>query len=191
MRPSRYYITKDGQFILSSEVGVLDLDPSDIVIKSRLEPGKMLLIDTIEGRLIPDEELKENFAKSKPYGEWLSLKLLDLKNLPAPDKKVRMHSQEDRDRLYRVFGYTFEDVNDQLLAMAKTGKEPTASMGTDIPLAALSKLHPSLFHYFKQLFAQVTNPQSTPYVKRLSLIRRFILEVLEICWKKRLETAPF
>ncbi len=158
LRPSRYYITKDGQFILSSEVGVLDLDPSDIVIKSRLEPGKMLLIDTIEGRLIPDEELKENFAKSKPYGEWLSLKLLDLKNLPAPDKKVRMHSQEDRDRLYRVFGYTFEDVNDQLLAMAKTGKEPTASMGTDIPLAALSKLHPSLFHYFKQLFAQVTNP---------------------------------
>lgn len=158
LRPSRYYITKDGQFILSSEVGVLDIEPENIVEKSRLEPGRMLLIDTREGRLIPDDELKHQYAQSRPYGEWLNLKLLDLKDLPAPDKKIRMHTQEDRDRLYRVFGYTFEDVNDEVLPMAKTGKEPTASMGTDIPLAALSRLHPSLFHYFKQLFAQVTNP---------------------------------
>lgn len=158
LRPARYYITKDGTFILSSEVGVLDLNPEDIVLKSRLEPGRMLLIDTREGRLIPDDELKKNYSVSQPYGEWLSLQLLHLKDLKAPDKKPRMHTQVQRDRLYRVFGWTWEDVNDQILPMAQNRKEPIASMGTDVPLAALSKLHPSLFHYFKQLFAQVTNP---------------------------------
>lgn len=158
LRPSRYYITKDGTFILSSEVGVLDIPADQIAVKSRLEPGRMLLIDTREGRLIPDDELKRSFSASQPYGEWLNLKLLHLEDLGAPDKKPRMHSQQERDRLYRVFGYTWEDVNDQILPMAKTRKEPIASMGTDIPLAVLSRLHPSLFHYFKQLFAQVTNP---------------------------------
>lgn len=158
LRPARTYITRDGTFILSSEVGVLDLDPAEIVQKSRLEPGRMLLIDTREGRLIPDEELKKHYSTSRPYGEWLNLHLLHLKDLKAPDKKPRMHSQSERDRLYRVFGWTWEDVNDQILPMARTRKEPIASMGTDVPLAALSRLHPSLFHYFKQLFAQVTNP---------------------------------
>ncbi len=158
LRPARYYITDDGTFILSSEVGVLDLPPEKIKVKSRLMPGKMLLIDTVEGRIIPDEELKETYAKANPYGEWLNLKLLHLSSLNAPDKKPRMHDQKLRDQLYRVFGYTYEDVNDQILPMAKTRKEPVASMGTDVPLALLSKLHPSLFHYFKQLFAQVTNP---------------------------------
>ncbi len=158
LRPARYYITKDGLFILSSEVGVLDLPAEDIAIKSRLMPGKMLLIDTVQGRMIPDEELKMSYASNNPYGEWLNLKLLHLEDLKAPDKKPRMHSQALRDQLYRVFGYTYEDVNDQILPMAKNRKEPVASMGTDVPLALLSKLHPSLFHYFKQLFAQVTNP---------------------------------
>lgn len=158
LRPARYTITKDGLFILSSEVGVLDLPAEDVVCKSRLMPGKMLLIDTVEGRLIPDEELKKGYASNNPYGEWLNLKLLHLQDLSAPDKKTRMHEQGLRDQLYRFFGYTFEDVNDQILPMAKTHKEPVASMGTDVPLALLSKLHPSLFHYFKQLFAQVTNP---------------------------------
>ncbi len=158
LRPARYYITDDGTFILSSEVGVLDLPPEKIKVKSRLMPGKMLLIDTVEGRIIPDEELKETYAKANPYGEWLNLKLLHLSSMNAPDKKPRLHDQKLRDQLYRVFGYTYEDVNDQILPMAKTRKEPVASMGTDVPLALLSKLHPSLFHYFKQLFAQVTNP---------------------------------
>lgn len=158
LRPARYYITKDGLFILSSEVGVLDLDPNEIQVKSRLMPGKMLLIDTKQGRVIPDEELKLQYASNNPYGEWLNLKLLHLEDLKAPDKKPRMHDQALRDQLYRVFGYTYEDVNDQILPMSKEGKEPVASMGTDVPLALLSKLHPSLFHYFKQLFAQVTNP---------------------------------
>ncbi len=158
LRPARYYITDDGLFILSSEVGVLDLPPEKIKVKSRLMPGKMLLTDTKQGRMIPDEELKKMYASKNPYGEWLNLKLLHLEDLKAPDKKPRMHSQELRDQLYRVFGYTYEDVNDQILPMAKDHKEPVASMGTDVPLALLSKLHPSLFHYFKQLFAQVTNP---------------------------------
>lgn len=158
LRPARYYITNDGLFILSSEVGVLDLPPESIKVKSRLMPGKMLLIDTVQGRMIPDEELKRSYASTNPYGEWLNLKLLHLEDLKAPDKKPRMHTQEMRDQLYRVFGYTYEDVNDQILPMAKDRKEPVAAMGTDVPLALLSKLHPSLFHYFKQLFAQVTNP---------------------------------
>lgn len=158
LRPSRYYITDDGLFILSSEVGVLDIDPAHIIQKSRLEPGKMLLIDTREGRLIPDDQLKHHYASRSPYGEWLNMKLLDLESLKAPDKKPRMHSQKERDRLYRVFGYNYEDVFDEVLPMAKNGSEPLASMGIDVPLAALSKLHPSLFKYFKQHFAQVTNP---------------------------------
>lgn len=158
LRPARYYITTDGLFILSSEVGVVDLPASRIACKSRLMPGKMLLIDTKQGRLIPDEELKNGYASSNPYGEWLNLRLLHLEDLSARDKKPRMHSQQLRDQLYRVFGYTYEDVNDQILPMARTAKEPVASMGTDVPLALLSRLHPSLFHYFKQLFAQVTNP---------------------------------
>lgn len=158
LRPARYYLTQDGLFILSSEVGVLDLDPKDIKVKSRLMPGKMVLIDTKQGRLIKDEELKSQYASANPYGEWLNLKLLHLSQLKAPDKKPRMHSQQMRDQLYRVFGYTYEDVNDQILPMARDHKEPVASMGTDVPLALLSKLHPGLFHYFKQLFAQVTNP---------------------------------
>ena len=158
LRPARYYITKDGLFILSSEVGVLDLPPERIASKSRLMPGKMLLIDTVQGRLIPDEELKAQYSNANPYGEWLNLKLLHLEDLRSKDRKPRMHDQKLRDQLYRVFGYTYEDVSDQILPMAKEAKEPVASMGTDVPLALLSKLHPSLFHYFKQLFAQVTNP---------------------------------
>ena len=158
LRPARYYITKDGLFILSSEVGVLDLPPERIASKSRLMPGKMLLIDTVQGRLIPDEELKAQYSNANPYGEWLNLKLLHLEDLRSKDRKPRMHDQKLRDQLYRVFGYTYEDVSDQILPMAKEAKEPVASMGTDVPIALLSKLHPSLFRYFKQLFAQVTNP---------------------------------
>ena len=158
LRPCRYYQLKDGTFILASEVGVLDIDPALIEKKSRLEPGRMLLIDTRQKRLIPDDELKMGYALRHPYGEWLNFNLLQLKDLPAPDHKPFMHDQITRDRLYRYFQYNFEDVHDQILPMALKGSEPIASMGTDIPLAALSRLHPSLFHYFKQLFAQVTNP---------------------------------
>lgn len=158
LRPSRYYLTSDNMLILSSEVGVLDIDEKKIVKKSRLEPGKMLLVDTKKKELIEDYDLKNEYASSNPYGEWLDNHLLYLKDLPAPDKKTHIHSQHERDILYKIFGYTYEDVKDIILPMARVKLEPTSAMGTDIPLAIYSKNHLSLFHYFKQLFAQVTNP---------------------------------
>lgn len=158
LRPSRYYLTSDNMLILSSEVGVLDIDEKKIVKKSRLEPGKMLLVDTVKKELIEDYDLKNEYAKSNPYGEWLDTYLLHLKDLPAPDKKTHIHTQHERDILYKIFGYTYEDVKDIILPMARVKLEPTSAMGTDIPLAIYSKNHLSLFHYFKQLFAQVTNP---------------------------------
>lgn len=158
LRPSRYYLTSDNMLILSSEVGVLDIDEKKIVKKSRLEPGKMLLVDTKKKKLIEDYDLKNEYASSNPYGEWLDNHLLYLKDLPAPDKKTHIHSQHERDILYKVFGYTYEDVKDIILPMARVKIEPTSAMGTDIPLAIYSQNHLSLFHYFKQLFAQVTNP---------------------------------
>ena len=158
LRPSRYYITDDGKLILSSEVGALDLDPRKIVKKSRLEPGKMLLVDTVQGRIIDDAELKETYAARQPYGEWLDRGLIRLKDLPVPNKKVPGYSQEELTRLEKAFGYTYEDVKNTILPMARTGAEPTAAMGVDIPLAVLSDHEQPLFNYFKQLFAQVTNP---------------------------------
>ena len=158
LRPSRYYITDDGKLILSSEVGALDLDPRKIVKKSRLEPGKMLLVDTVQGRIIDDAELKETYAARQPYGEWLDRGLIRLKDLPVPNKKVPGYSKEELTRLEKAFGYTYEDVKNTILPMARTGAEPTAAMGVDIPLAVLSDHEQPLFNYFKQLFAQVTNP---------------------------------
>jgi glutamate synthase (NADPH/NADH) large chain len=158
LRPSRYYITDDDQLILSSEVGVLDLPPERIVQKSRLQPGKMLLVDTVAGRVIGDEELKERYAQRQPYGEWLDQNLVRLKDLHIPNRKVESYGEEELARLQKAFGYTYEDVKNTILPMAKTGAEPTAAMGADIPLAVLSDHNQPLFNYFKQLFAQVTNP---------------------------------
>ena len=158
LRPSRYYVTDDNRLILSSEVGVLDIAPEHIVRKSRLEPGKILLVDTKQKRIIADDECKKYYATRQPYGEWLSLHLVHLHDLKVPNHKVPSHTQAERDRLYKVFGYTYEDVKDIILPMAENGIEPTVSMGHDVPLAVLSKQHQLLFNYFKQLFAQVTNP---------------------------------
>ena len=158
LRPSRYYITDDNRLILSSEVGVLDIDPKHIVQKSRLQPGRMLLVDTKAQRIIADEECKEAYAAREPYGEWLDRNLLHIEDLKIPNRKIPTHTQEMRDRLYKVFGYSYEDVKSVILPMAQNGIEQTASMGHDVPLAVLSKQHQLLFNYFKQLFAQVTNP---------------------------------
>ena len=158
LRPSRYYVTSDGRLILSSEVGVLDVPAGEIVEKSRLQPGRMLLVDTVQGRIIGDDELKEHYAARQPYGEWLDANLLHLRDLPIPNKRVERHSREELHRLQKAFGYTYEDVRSTILPMARTGAEPTAAMGTDIPLAVLDSREQPLFHYFKQLFAQVTNP---------------------------------
>lgn len=158
LRPSRYYITKDNMLILSSEVGVLDIPEENIVLKSRLQPGKILLVDTKQKRLISDEECKKQFAEKYPYGEWLDQNLMKLKDLPIPNKKIPVYTQEERDTQYRAFGWNYEDVNEMVLPMAKNGTEPIGSMGVDTPLAVMSEKHPPLFSYFKQLFAQVTNP---------------------------------
>lgn len=158
LRPSRYYITKDNQLILSSEVGVLDIPEEEIVTKSRLMPGRILLVDTKQKRLISDEECKKQYSTLYPYGEWLDQNLLHLADLPIPNKKIPVYTQEQRDIQYRAFGWNYEDVNEMILPMAKTGVEPTGAMGIDTPLAVMSEKHPPLYSYFKQLFAQVTNP---------------------------------
>ena len=158
LRPSRYYVTTDGRLILASEVGVLDIPAHKIVQKSRLQPGRMLLVDMKQGRIIGDDELKESYAARQPYGEWLDRNLIHLSDLPIPNKRVEKRSKEERQRLRKAFGYTYEDVRNTILPMARTGVEPTAAMGIDIPLAVLDDKDQPLFNYFKQLFAQVTNP---------------------------------
>ncbi len=158
LRPSRYYITDDDQLILSSEVGVMDIAPEKIIVKERLRPGKMLLVDTVQGRVIGDEELKEMYADRQPYGEWLDSNLIELKNLKIPNQLVPTYKPENLKRLQKAFGYSYEEVETSIKNMALNGGEGTAAMGIDTPLAVLSDKHQNLFNYFKQLFAQVTNP---------------------------------
>ena len=158
LRPSRYLITDDEQLILSSEVGVLDIDPTKIVLKERLRPGKMLLVDMVKGRVIDDDELKERYASAQPYGEWLDSNLVELRDLKIPNLRVPEFSYEERQRMQKAFGYTYDELKQSILPMAKNGAEAIAAMGVDTPLPVLSKTRHPLFHYFKQLFAQVTNP---------------------------------
>ncbi len=158
LRPSRYYITDDDQLILSSEVGVLEFPAEKIVKKERLRPGKMLLVDTVKGIVVGDDEIKMKYATRQPYGEWLDGNLIKLKNLRIPNKKVEEYSDEERARLQKAFGYTYEELKTSILPMAMTGAEPISAMGVDTPLPVLSDKPQALFNYFKQLFAQVTNP---------------------------------
>ncbi|MCI7041949.1 MAG: glutamate synthase large subunit [Lachnospiraceae bacterium] len=158
LRPSRYMITDDDTLILSSEVGVLDIDPSKIIVKERLRPGKMLLVDLVKGRVIADDELKESYASRQPYGEWLDSNLVHLKDLKIPNERVPEFTYEERQRMQKAFGYSYEELKTSILPMAKNGGEAIAAMGVDTPLPVLSKTHHPLFHYFKQKFAQVTNP---------------------------------
>ena len=158
LRPSRYYITRDGRLILSSEVGVLDIPADQVLRKDRLRPGKMLLVDTRKGELVDDDELKTAYASSQPYGEWLDRNLVNLSDLKVPNKRAPGYGKEELVQLQKAFGYRYEDVSAVILPMAKNGGEPAGAMGSDIPLAVLSHTRPSLFEYFKQMFAQVTNP---------------------------------
>ena len=158
LRPSRYYVTDDDTLILSSEVGALEIPPEKVVLKERLHPGKMLLVDTVQGRLIDDDELKEYYASRKPYGEWVDKNLVELEKLKIPNKRVESYTKEERTRLQKAFGYTYEELKTSILPMAQTGSEPIAAMGIDSPLPVLSEKHQPLFKYFKQRFAQVTNP---------------------------------
>ena len=158
LRPSRYYLTNDDRLILSSEVGVLPIDESKIIKKERLHPGKILLIDTKKKRLFTDEELKEKYATKEPYGEWLDMNLLTMDKIKMPNAKVKHFEDEDFKRLLKSFGYNYEEYTEEIEAMARTGNELVGAMGVDTPLAVLSKEYQPLFSYFKQLFAQVTNP---------------------------------
>ncbi len=157
LRPSRYYVTKDYRVIMASEAGVLEVDPADVVQKGRLQPGKMFLVDTEQGRIVPDEEIKKAIATERPYREWLTDHQVHLNDLPpAPEVP-----QPDHDTLLQrqiAFGYTFEDERLLLAPMAQNGVEAVGSMGNDTPLAVLSNKPRLLYDYFKQLFAQVTNP---------------------------------
>ena len=157
LRPSRYYVTKDDMVIMASEVGVLDIPPENVLIKERLHPGRIFLVDTEQGRIIDDDEIKGDLAQQNPYGEWLAQKLVHLSDLPItpvlerPDQETVLTRQ-------RVFGYTEEDLRILIAPMAQNGAEPLGSMGTDTALAVLSDRSRLLYDYFKQLFAQVTNP---------------------------------
>ena len=158
LRPSRYYITSDGRLILSSEVGVLPIPEDQIVTKERLHPGKMLLVDTVQGRVYSDQEIKERYAGKEPYGEWLDSNLVELHDLKVPNQPVSPLSREYCARLQMAFGYTYEEYRSSVCSMALNGSEPIGAMGVDTPLAVLSNQYQPLFHYFKQMFAQVTNP---------------------------------
>ncbi|MCU0248275.1 MAG: glutamate synthase subunit alpha, partial [Bryobacter sp.] len=166
LRPARWLVTKDDMLIMASETGVLPIKPEDVAAKGRLQPGKMLLVDTVEGRIVPDEEIKANLAARRPYQQWIAENQITLDKLPEPP---RVYSTDHKTILMRqrAFGYTEEDLRMILSPMAARGEEPIGSMGTDTPLACLSDKPQPLFHYFKQLFAQVTNPPIDPIREEL------------------------
>ncbi|MEK6772282.1 MAG: glutamate synthase large subunit, partial [Pseudomonadota bacterium] len=157
LRPSRYYVTKDDLVVMASEVGVLDIPPENVLIKERLHPGRVFLVDTAQGRIIDDQELKQRYAAAHPYQEWLRANLVPLESLPAP-AHVPGPDHATVLRRQQAFGYTHEDLRILMAPMAQKGEEPTGSMGTDTALAVLSDRPRLLYDYFQQLFAQVTNP---------------------------------
>ncbi|MBI1813860.1 MAG: glutamate synthase large subunit [Deltaproteobacteria bacterium] len=169
LRPSRYVVTKDGLVVMASEVGVLDIPPQDIVLKNRLQPGRMFLVDTAQGRIVDDDELKESMAARQPYRKWLAQNLVKLDALPAADPKALPPACDTDSLLTRqqLFGYTLEDLRILMAPMALNGQEAVGSMGNDTPLAVLSDKPQLLFNYFKQLFAQVTNPPIDPIREEL------------------------
>ena len=157
LRPSRYYVTKDDLVIMASEVGVLDIPPENILIKERLHPGRIFLVDTAQGRIVSDEEIKRDLARAHPYAEWLKGNLVDIEDLPAAPY-LPPPSHETVLRRQQIFGYTDEDLRVLLAPMAAKGEEAVGSMGTDTALAVLSDRPRLLYDYFTQVFAQVTNP---------------------------------
>ena len=166
LRPGRYLVTHDGLVIMASETGVLPVKPEEVKFKGRLQPGRMLLVDTIERRIIPDDEMKERLWSRQPYGDWLKANQITLDSLPEPPRVY----ESDLDSIVmrqRTFGYTDEDLRVLMQPMAATGDEAVGSMGTDTPLACLSDKPQPLFHYFKQMFAQVTNPAIDPIREEL------------------------
>ena len=167
LRPSRYVVTKDGLVIMASEVGVLDIAPENVLRKNRLQPGRMFLVDTEQGRIIEDEEIKESLAARKPYRQWLDENLVKIDALQPPTVVPVAYDEAELLNLQQAFGYTVEELKMLLSPMALNGQEAVGSMGTDTPLAVLSDRPQPLFNYFKQLFAQVTNPPIDPIREEL------------------------
>jgi len=167
LRPSRYYVTKDDMVIMGSEVGVLDVEPEHVVHKGRLQPGRMFLVDTEQGRIISDEELKSEMAAEHPYREWLDQNLVDFEDLPTAPYERTLLGHEEMLQRQQVFGYTFEDLRVNVGPMARDAIQPIGSMGNDAALAVLSDQPQLLYSYFKQLFAQVTNPPIDPIREEL------------------------
>jgi glutamate synthase (NADPH) large chain len=169
LRPSRYLVTKGGLVVMASETGVLDIPPQEVAFKGRLQPGRMFLVDTVQGRIVDDEEIKEGMAARKPYRQWLKDNIVDLDDLPElpPGQSLNGHGPADLIEQQQAFGYTIEELKMLVAPMAINGQEAVGSMGNDAPLAVLSDHHPLLFNYFKQLFAQVTNPPVDPIREEL------------------------
>ncbi|MCA9400907.1 MAG: glutamate synthase large subunit [Candidatus Omnitrophica bacterium] len=174
LRPSRYTVTKDDYVIMASETGVLEIEPERVLKKGRLQPGKIFLVDTVAGRIIDDEELKNTYIHRKPYRQWIEENIVDLKDLPEPKNVLGMHEKTLLER-QRAFGYTIEDIKIILSPMVTAGIEATGSMGDDTPLAVLSQRPQLLYNYFKQLFAQVTNPPIDPIREEVVMAENLLL----------------
>ena len=184
LRPSRYYVTKDDLVIMASEVGVLDVPADRVLQKGRLQPGRLFLVDTEQGRIVADEEVKHQIATAHPYREWLDRHLIRLADVPDPG----ILPESDHETVLQrqlAFGYTFEDLRILMLPMARDGAEAVGSMGTDTPLAVLSNKPQPLSSYFKQLFAQVTNPP----IDYQMLISRSALQLLQIALRPGYQSA--
>ena len=167
LRPSRYYVTKDDLVIMASEVGVLEIEPERVLEKRRLQPGRMFLVDTEEGRIISDDELKQQIAAAQPYQQWLDTHLVRFDDLPEGAEEPPPHDHQATLQRQQAYGYSFEDLRVNIGPMALNGIQPIGSMGTDTPLAVLSDKPQLLYNYFKQLFAQVTNPPIDPIREEL------------------------
>jgi len=167
LRPSRYYVTKDDLVIMASEVGVLDVPPERVLEKRRLQPGRMFLVDTSEGRIIADEEIKQELASAKPYVKWLKDNVVRFTDLPEVKEEEPQANHQATLQQLQAFGYNFEDLRINIGPMAQNGIQPVGSMGTDTPLAVLSDKPQLLYNYFKELFAQVTNPPIDPIREEL------------------------
>ncbi len=194
LRPARYLITKDDLVVMASEAGVLPFAPEDIKLKGRLQPGKMFLVDTVEGRIISDKEIKKRLSSRQPYGQWIADSQIKLEHLPEPSRVIGS-DQESIVCRQRAFGYTDEDLRMIMTPMAANGEEPIGSMGNDVPLACLSDRPQSLFSYFKQLFAQVTNPPIDPIREEMVMSltsyigteRNILQETAQNCHTMKLE----
>ena len=167
LRPLKYVVTRTGFVVAASELGVVDFEAQDVIEKGRLQPGRMLLVDLARGRLVSDEEIKREVASREPYAKWIEDNKLDLAAMPPAASRWPLLDLEERRRRLRTFGYTREDLRTLLTPMASSGEEPTGSMGNDAPLAVLSERPQLLFRYFKQQFAQVTNPPIDPIREKL------------------------